>query len=227
MKHRLTSLVGSAMLVAAVVTAASAAPPAPASNLAPEDALNELKQGNQRFTSATSNACADTRATVAQLAKGQAPNTIVLSCSDSRVPPELVFDQKPGRIFTVRVAGNILNAEAIASIEYAISHLGSQLILVLGHESCGAVKAALETPAGTSAGSPSLDHLVSEIRSNLGNMPKPPDAELRAPVIKNVDAVAKQLVERSAIIRDAVKPGRVRIERGIYDISSGKVEVWE
>lgn len=118
----------------------------PPTNLDADDAFQSLKDGNQRFISGKPAACTNTPAKRARLTESQAPNAIVLSCSDSRVPPEQIFDQGLGKVFTVRVAGNVLNSDAIASIEYAISHLGSHLIVVLGHDSCGAVSAAVTTP---------------------------------------------------------------------------------
>ncbi|MGZ3699559.1 MAG: carbonic anhydrase, partial [Bdellovibrionota bacterium] len=152
------------LLLAALVLTAPASAPAKSTEISakptPQALLKELQAGNGRFASSHV-------ATRKTLALGQSPGTIVLSCSDSRVPPELVFDQGLGRLFTVRVAGNVLTPETVASIEYAVSHLGSRLLVVLGHESCGAVDAALKTPAGGDAGSPDLNQLIREIQHNL------------------------------------------------------------
>lgn len=161
--------------------------------------------------------------------RARRPTRSSWSCSDSRVPPEKIFDQDLGAVFTIRVAGNILNDENVASIEYAIEHLGSRLIVVMGHESCGAVKAALSTAKGGDAGSPSLNVLVGDIQSNLGggNYDTTQDKTLRGAVRQNVNAVAAALPKRSKIIKGAVDSGRVRIERGLYSLSAGKVEFWE
>lgn len=225
MKHRFSSLVLSAVFL--TISSVGAAPPAPTTNLAPGDALQELKDGNQRFISGEANACSDATFTRSQLVNGQAPDAIILSCSDSRVPPEQVFDQELGQLFVVRVAGNVLNADAIASIEYAVVNLGSRLIVILGHESCGAVQAALDTPAKSDAGSPSLNHLLSQIRSNLAGVTASKDPTLRVPVMKNVSAVASELLQRSKIIQGAVNSGQVQIQQGIYDLDSGMVDFWD
>lgn len=211
--------------LASATNSALGAPPLPPP-LAPNEALQELKVGNQRFVSGQAGACSNVPSTRAQLTKSQTPDAIVLSCSDSRVPPEQVFDQGLGKIFTTRVAGNILDEDTIASIEYAITHLGTRLIVVLGHDSCGAVKAALTTPADKDAGSPSLNHLLSEIRTNLGGMVAT-EPNLRGPVKKNVSAVASSLSHRSKIVQDAVSSGKVRIVQAVYDLETGKVIFWD
>lgn len=201
----------------------------PPAGMNADQALGELKAGNQRFIEGklkSDKADAHRRKT---LAEGQKPNAIILSCSDSRVPPELVFDQGLGEIFTVRVAGNVLGAATVASIEYAVEHLGTRLIVVLGHESCGAVKAALTTPPGKSAGSADLDVLVSSIQPALSDVSRSiasEDKTLRRPVRANVEAVAKRLVTRSSIIRKSVESGEVKIVPGIYSLESGMVEFW-
>ena len=125
------------------------------------------KQGNKRFLKGNVRKDGIDSATIKKLSEGQKPHAIVLSCSDSRVPPEIIFDQKLGEVFVVRTAGQSLDSMAIASIEYAVAHLGSNLILVMGHESCGAVKAALSTLNGGDAGSPSLNKLVGDLHPRL------------------------------------------------------------
>jgi carbonic anhydrase len=196
-------------------------------NLAPPAALEALKEGNARFVASTATHCQTGAQVREKLATGQAPNAIVLSCSDSRVPPEVIFDQGLGDVFTIRVAGNVLDAENIASIEYALEHLGSRLIVIMGHDSCGAVKAALETPKGGDAGSPSLDTLVAQIQSNLGARATAMDKTLRGPVKINVDAVAAALPGRSKIVKESIASGRVKLVRAIYGLADGKVEFWE
>ena len=194
--------------------------------LSPDEALKELKDGNDRFTKGKLKSCGDAKSNRAHLIEGQAPDAIVLSCSDSRLPPEQVFDQGLGKIFAVRVAGNVLNENAIASIEYALTQLGSRLIVIMGHESCGAIKAAIETPAGKDAGSPSLNDLLAGIRQNLGAT-RSTENFLREPVKKNVSSVAEDLSRRSKIVHEGLVSGKVRIEEAIYDLNSGRVEFWE
>lgn len=198
----------------------------PPTNLDADAAFQSLKDGNQRFISGKPASCTNAPAKRARLTESQAPNAIVLSCSDSRVPPEQIFDQGLGKVFTVRVAGNVLNSDAIASIEYAISHLGSHLIVVLGHDSCGAVSAAVTTPPGKSAGSPNLDHLLAEIRTNLGST-RTTATSLEESIKKNVSVVTSSLSKRSKIVHDALASEQVRIVQGIYDLHSGEVTFWD
>jgi carbonic anhydrase len=162
-----------------------------------------------------------------RLIAGQKPHTIVLSCSDSRVPPEVLFDQKLGEIFVVRTAGEALDDAAIASIEYALEHLGSHLLVVMAHESCGAVKAALATLGGGDAGSPALNALVKDIhpriRKFLGREPsKGYVSEAKA----NAAGVARDLVARSEIVASKLKTDALQIETAVYHLGSGWVEFY-
>jgi carbonic anhydrase len=130
--------------------------------------LASLIAGNERYAAGRAQHPRAAREDRQQLLAGQHPRAIVLACADSRVPPELVFDQGLGDLFVVRVAGEAVDAASVASIEYAIEHLGASLIVVLGHQSCGAVMAALTTPHGK-AGSPDLDALLDEIRPGVAH----------------------------------------------------------
>ena len=141
------------------------------------------------------------------------------------MPPEIVFDQKLGEIFVVRTAGQALDSSAIASIEYAVSHLGSNLIIVMGHESCGAVKAALSTLGGSDAGSPSLNKLVGDIHPRLQRFSKmPASAGVVDESWSNVMGVATDLAARSEIIQKAIESGELKIEKALYHLASGEVE---
>lgn len=196
----------------------------------PDQILKILQEGNEKFATGKSSRSHQDANRRKELTSGQQPKAIILSCSDSRVPPEHVFDQGLGDIFTIRVAGNVLGAASVASIEYAVEHLGSKLIVVMGHESCGAVKAALGTPASESAGSPDLDNLLSAIRPGLESQDRSiasKDKMLRKPVISNVNFVADRLMTRSKIVRKHVESGQVKIARGIYSLETGKVEFWD
>jgi carbonic anhydrase len=129
--------------------APAAAPAHATASCTPEEALERLKEGNKRYVENRLEVCKDTTPKLREeLAKGQHPFAVVLSCSDSRLPPEIIFDKKPGELFVVRVAGNVVDPVNLASIEYALEHLGAGLILVLGHERCGAVTAAYDTFSG-------------------------------------------------------------------------------
>ena len=214
-------------LAAIAILFATAAHADQPQNLTPPAVQRWLQDGNARFVAGKPHHCRTEEHTRESLASGQAPSAIVMSCSDSRVPPEKVFDQDLGELFTIRVAGNVLDPENIASMEYALKNLGSRLIVIMGHESCGAVKAALEVPKGGDAGSPSLNLLIADIRTNLGPSPATIDKTLRGPVKANVDAVANALLKRSPIVKEAVTSGRVKIVRAIYSLASGQVEFWD
>ena len=191
-------------------------------------AIQEIQAGNKRFIEGRLNNSNQDKLIREKLASGQQPPVIVLSCSDSRVPPEKVFDQGLGQIFTVRLAGHVLNAEAIASIEYAVEHLGAKALVVMGHDSCGAVKAALTTPNGKSAGSPSLDSLISKIKPGISAFKNisPDDKTIEGPVKANVTATVKELIKKSKIVREALELNHLLLAQGIYHLASGEVEFW-
>ena len=193
--------------------------------VAAEKAYGFLINGNKRFTKNHLRNDGASVADLKRLSTGQKPHSIVLSCSDSRVPPEIIFDQKLGEIFVVRTAGEALDSSAIASIEYAVSHLGSNLIVVMGHESCGAVKAALATLSGGDAGSPSLNKLVGDIHPRLQRFSRLPASEgVVTESWANVEGVATDLAARSEIIQHAIESGELRIEKALYHLGSGSVE---
>lgn len=191
-------------------------------------AIQEIQSGNKRFVEGRLNNSNQDKATREKLVSGQQPPVIVLSCSDSRVPPEKIFDQGLGQIFTIRIAGHVLNAEAIASIEYAVEHLGAKALVVMGHDSCGAVKAALTTPNGKSAGSPSLDQLIAKIKPGIAAFKNisSDDKTLEGPVKANVTATVKELIKKSKIVRQAFEANHLTLAQGIYHLASGEVEFW-
>lgn len=190
-----------------------------------EKSLSMLKNGNTRFTKGHLRRDGATKADRERLSKGQKPHAIVLSCSDSRVPPEVVFDQKLGEIFVVRTAGQSIDFSAIASIEYAVSHLGSNLIIVMGHESCGAVKAALATLKGGDAGSASLNKLVGDLHPHLKRFSELSQTDgVLVESWANVEGVTNDLLGRSEIVRRLVESGEVTIQKGLYHLGSGQVE---
>ncbi len=190
-----------------------------------------LEHGNKRYVSNKVRTDGRKATDRNRLVAGQSPHAIVLSCSDSRVPPETVFDQALGEIFVVRTAGESLDSAVIASIEYAVEHLGPQLIVVMGHTSCGAVKAALTTEPGETAGSPSLDKLIAEIR------PRIPGGEDRGPASShshaleiesaaNAQGVAAELSKRSEIIRTRILNGQLKIKPALYYLDTGIVKFY-
>lgn len=174
-------------------------------------ALKILKDGNKRFASDKPTHERQDSGRRGELTAGQAPFAIILSCADSRVIPELAFDTGLGEIFVIRVAGNIANTSTIASIEYAVAHLGTKLIVVLGHESCGAVSAAV----GGGDNGHNLNHLLAHITPALGGK------NVNAIVKKNAKLQAKDLAGRSEIIGSAKG---LKIMPAYYELSSGNVK---
>lgn len=195
---------------------------------APADAYTALTQGNARFVRGKPRHPHESTAERAQLAGGQKPHTIVVSCSDSRVPPELIFDAGLGQIFTVRIAGNVLTSESIASIEYALEHLGARTIVVMGHESCGAVKAALGAEPGKSAGSPHLDLLLADVNRCMGSTKlteeERHDPHVLAAARANVTGVIQEMLSSSKIIAEHVHKKDVAVLPALYRLETGVVE---
>jgi carbonic anhydrase len=210
--------------------AAHAAHGAEASRMTGWEAFSELQDGNMRFHEGKARHIRQDVPVREGLANGQKPHTILISCSDSRLPPELIFDQGLGDLFVVRLAGNVVNDEAVASIEYAVSHLGAKLLIVMGHESCGAVGAAIGTKPGASAGSQSLDVLVKHIRAHLSDEAVSSaggDKSFRLPVKENVAATMNELLQQSEIVRRAVATEGLVLGQAIYSLRTGRVEFWE
>lgn len=200
----------------------NAAPAEPA--VSPETSLRWLTNGNTRFVKSYLRRDGQSSKDVQRLSGGQHPHAIVLSCSDSRVPPEIVFDQKLGEVFTVRTAGQALDNNVIASIEYAVEHLGSRMIVVMGHTQCGAVKAAHGTMDGKTAGSPALDALVADLHPRLASFKdKTPSANWEKEGWANTDGVARELIRKSTLIGHKWEKGELWIVPALYNLADGKV----
>jgi carbonic anhydrase len=156
----------------------------------------------------------------AELAKSQHPFAIILSCSDSRVPPEIVFDEGLGDLFIVRVAGNVLNDEGLGSIEYAVDVLGARLIVVLGHQSCGAVDAAMKTVAAKGKAPGHIQSLVTAIKPVVDATPK---GDLETTIKANVKHVVDALRSSKPILKSRVDSGDVQVIGGYYTLDTGAV----
>ncbi|MGB0404229.1 MAG: carbonic anhydrase [Salibacteraceae bacterium] len=182
-----------------------------------KEALIKLVEGNERYVSDNLTHPHSNNNRKNELTGGQAPFAIVLSCADSRVVPELIFDQGIGDIFVIRVAGNTANASSIASIEYAVAHLGTKLIVVLGHESCGACGAAI---AGGDNG-PNLNHLLGLITPAVEASD---NKEVNDVVKINADIQASNLIKNSEIISEHVDNKGVEIASAFYNLNGGKVD---
>ena len=184
--------------------------------LTPDAAMDELLAGNRRFTAGRLTSFEQDLAILKQdTAEKQEPFAAVLSCADSRVPVEIVFDQTIGHIFVARVAGNVLTPEIIASLEYGVAVLGIRLILVLGHSKCGAVSAAIqgkEAPGQISALFPLLQPAVDQAGSNL-------EAAIKA----NAKLQSTLLSKASTVVSGLVKGGKLKVAAGYYDIAAGNV----
>ena len=211
--------------VAGILTSAGAEllNPSPAdaqSDLSPDQALKKLLDGNARFVTGKMTAYRqDLKVLKEKTLEKQEPFAAVLACADSRVPVEFVFDQTIGHVFVTRVAGNIATAEIIGSLEYGAAVLGTKVILVMGHRSCGAVKAAIQgavVPGQISSLFPHIQEAVDK---------SGPDVEATAK--SNALIQAALLRESSTVISDMVKQGKVKVVAGYYDLATGTVTILE
>jgi carbonic anhydrase len=186
--------------------------------MTPDAALQELLAGNQRFAANELTSVAHDLAILKEhTAQKQEPFAAILACADSRVPVELVFDQTIGHIFVTRVAGNLVTPEIIASLEYSVAVLGIKILLVLGHTSCGAVKAAMNSDPVPGQISSLYQHLRPAVQQSGGDLDKA--IELNAKV------QADLLRTSSTVVRDALKGGTLKVRSGVYDLASGKVSL--
>ncbi len=183
-----------------------------------KEIIARLKEGNQRFVADKLDGKLQNSSRRSELTGGQAPYAIVLSCADSRVVPELAFDTGLGELFVVRVAGNIANSSSIASIEYAVAHVGSKVIVVLGHQSCGAVTAAVQGGDNGYNLNHLLSHITPAISASEGN------ADVNDVVRKNAELTVQELSSRSAIIANALAKGDISIVPAYYNLDSGRVD---
>ena len=194
--------------------------------ISPAKALELLKEGNQRFT-AKQQVERDLNLQVEQTSTGQFPFATVLSCIDSRVPAELVFDQGIGDIFSVRIAGNFVNADILGSMEFASNLAGTKLILVLGHTACGAVKGACDH-----AELGNLTGMLDNIAPAVDAIVEPTAAAERTSAnidfvnavgTKNVELTIDRIREESPVLAEMEQAGEIQIVGGMYDIATGKV----
>ena len=194
--------------------------------ISPAKALELLKEGNQRFT-AKQQVERDLNLQVEQTSTGQFPFATVLSCIDSRVPAELVFDQGIGDIFSVRIAGNFVNSDILGSMEFASKLAGTKLILVLGHTACGAVKGACDH-----AELGNLTGMLDKIAPAVDAVTEPAAAADRTSAnidfvnavgVKNVTLTIERIREESPVLAEMEQAGEIQIVGGMYDIATGQV----
>lgn len=187
-----------------------------------QSGLDRLLEGNARFVADRAK-CPPLTARRLELVDSQSPFAVILSCSDSRVPVDIVFDQEPGNIFGVRVAGNFVDPNGLGSIEYSVAVLKSSLVLVLGHTDCGAVKAAVKYVKDGKPNPGHIQEFVSAVAPAARAAKDQPGDWVANAILQNVHDNVAALASRSTIIADAVKNGSLAIAGGIYDLHSGKV----
>lgn len=210
-----------AIAAALTVAAPAAALHAEGAGPAPEAVLSDLLEGNRRFVDGRSARPDLAPARRTALVAGQHPKAVVLGCSDSRVPPEHLFDQGLGDLFVVRLAGNVATHAAIGSIEYAVEHLGTGVVVVLGHTSCGAVKATLD---GAKPEGP-LGSVIREIAPAVEKARRAhASADLALDAVReNAWLAADSLTRRSSLLHRLVAEGKVKIVVAVYDLATGAV----
>ncbi|MCV6631274.1 MAG: carbonic anhydrase family protein [Flavobacteriaceae bacterium] len=195
--------------------------------LTPDSVLEQMMAGNQRYTN-NENTAVDNKSLMSQTTGGQWPQAIVLSCIDSRVPVEQVFDQSIGDVFVSRVAGNFENTDILGSMEYACKVAGSKLLMVLGHEACGAVKAACD---GVELGNitsmlANITPAVEKSKAEVGGNYDSGNTEFVNQTIKNnVNLTMERIREKSPILKEMEANGEIKIVGAVYALSDGKVSL--
>jgi carbonic anhydrase len=213
-----------AVLLAGALAFASETGP----TITPDEALIKLIDGNRNFLANQLTIKESSGPTTRQaLATGQKPYAIILSCSDSRVPPEIIFNKGLGELFVIRVAGNVPDPIILGSIEYAAEHLGSTLIMVLGHKRCGAVTAAVDAK-GPPHGN--IGAIIKTITPAVQQARKDAKGSSHADLVElaiddNIKLVSKNLLKQSPVIRSLAEAGKVKIVNAKYDLDDGKVEI--
>lgn len=213
--------VGAGLLGGAAPAVAS--PPAAAPVDCPADALARLLDGNRRFVAGRARHPRQSLKDLHELASGQHPFCVTIGCADSRVSPELLFDQGLGDVFDNRVAGNIVDDLMLGSIEFAVEEFGSPLIVVLGHERCGAINATINAiqTGGTAPGH--IGAIVDALKPIVAPVLSQPGDVVDNAVRANIHAQAAQLIGRSEIIAEHVAEGKLRVVGARYDLDNGRV----
>lgn len=221
-------LTASATLAASTLSTIPAFPapratPAPA----PDEVLRLLQEGNARFVAGSITHPRRTPEDFKPLAAGQAPIAAIIGCADSRVPPEILFDQGVGDLFVVRIAGNYVSgagASVKGSVEYAVAELGVSLILVLGHSQCGAIKAAIQHLHDKDALPGAINDLVNTIKPAVLESEHLPGDPLENAIRANVRRGVERLNALQPVIAPAIKSGKLKVAGAVYDLATGKVQ---
>jgi carbonic anhydrase len=201
-------------------------PPKPQNAISPAASLDRLMKGNARYIQGKSR-LHDFKSEREALAGGQNPYASILSCADSRIAPEYAFDSARGDLFVCRVAGNFANDDTVASLEYGVAVLNSPLILVLGHDSCGAIDATIKSLKDNTTLPGHLPSLVSALAPAVKASADQPGDKLANAIRQNVKDVTARLKAATPIISAAATDGKIKIVGGIYRLASGKVELVE
>ncbi len=193
----------------------------------PDQALKMLMDGNARYVAGKAEHPHQSSDRRGEVAKGQKPFAVILACADSRVGPEVVYDGGLGDLFVVRVAGNIIDDAVEGSVEYAVEHLGAPLIVVMGHERCGAVKAAVDSAGSKDPAPGHLGAILNNIKPAVeSEKPAPAETHLDRVIEANVRNSVRKLSENEAIA-GLVKEGRVKVVGGRYDLDTGEFKLVE
>jgi carbonic anhydrase len=220
-------LVGSAAALAVGMsgTLPLASASVPSNAIGADAALKRLMSGNARYA-ANQSQQKDFSAGRTARAQTQKPIAAILSCADSRVAPELAFDQGPGDLFVVRVAGNIVNNDGLASLEYAVKFLGTPLILVLGHTNCGAVDAAIKALQDNMTLPGHLPGLIDDIKPAVESAKLASDAPLLdGAIVENVRQNVRRLASATPILSEMVEQNKVKVVGAVYELATGKVSL--
>lgn len=189
-----------------------------------DEALQHLMEGNQRYVANKTVDPNQSESRRIEVAQGQHPFATILGCVDSRVPPEIIFDRGLGDLFVIRTAGQVLDNAVVGSIEFGVAELGIPLIMVLGHEKCGAVNATIEALENHTEAEGSISALVEGIKPAVEKAKGQPGDLLDNAVRANVEATVSRLKE-SFIMAQALTEGKIKIVGGRYDLDTGSVEI--
>jgi carbonic anhydrase len=190
-----------------------------------DQALQKLLEGHQRYVAGNPLHPRQTAARRAAVAQGQRPSAVIFGCADSRVPPEIIFDQGFGDLFVIRLAGHVLTDAVLGSIEYAVEEFGVPLIMVLGHERCGAVKAAVEAVAGGGISPGHIGTLVNAIKPAVERVKDVPGDVVDSAVRAHVTLVVEQLQSSAPLLATLVQAGKLKVVGARADLDDGEVDI--
>ena len=196
-------------------------------DLTPEQALNLLKEGNRKYLTDSPVRAVEGRERRLEIARGQTPFAVLVSCSDSRVPPELLFGRGLGELFIIRNAGNTIDTAALGSVEYAVAELGVPLIVVMGHQRCGAVDAAVSVVRDNAVFPGSIGDMIEPIIPAVLAMRDKPGDLLDNAVRANISRIAQRLREAEPILSDPQRNGKLKVVGAYYSLEDGSVDFFD